>query len=239
MSNKERPGNELGIDEQVQRHAFKPQNRAKAITVAVDIIPCGYHNPRRVARLRNPEKETLIYTSGQCHGKDRKKGNPGNAGCALIFGSESGRKAKPIGFILEQRGPSGAVYAGRNEKTAELRALVAALEFKMWSTECWEKVVIATTSAYVHKGITEHIATWAGKGWLQGAHFQGKQMLNSDLWERALALVNEQAYRGCEVQFWLVTGEDALEVEAAALVKAKMSHAPPKVYQSLGNVDIT
>lgn len=243
ISNNEHPDNEPGHDEQVQKNAFMPQNRAKATTLTSQALPSGPNSaankPRRIVRLRNPKKELLIYTSGQWHGKDRKKGKPGSAGCALIFGSETQRKTKPIGFRLEQRGPSGAIYTNRDAKTAELRALVAALEFKIWATEGWEKVVIATTSAYVHKGITEHIATWTGKGWLQGAKYQGKQMPNFDLWERAIALVNEQAYRGCEVQVCLVTEEDAIDVWTAALMTAKMARASPNLYQSLGNVDIT
>ena len=157
----------------------------------------------------------------------------------MIFESETGDLATPIGFKLEKRGPKGAVNADLNQRTAELRALVAALEFKIWSTEGWKKVVIATTSTYVHRGITESVEMWANSGWHQGEQFHGRQVPSFDLWERAIALVNEQAYHGCEVQVWLIPPREGIDAAAAALTMAKSAHATPEVYQSLGDVDIT
>ena len=244
ISNNERPDNESGNDEQVQKNGFIPQQRAKATTLMSEASPSGgfshsaAHNSTRIVRLSNPEKELLIYTSGQLHSNSRKEGKPGSAGCALIFGSETQRQTKPIGFTLEQRGPNGAIYTDSSARTAELRALVAALEFKTWATEGWEKVVIATTCVYVFRGITEYVAVWAARGWLEGAYHEGQQLPNFDLWARALALVNEQAYRGCEVEIWKLTPPEAKEVSAAARVVANQARAP-EVYQSFGDVDIT
>ena len=223
---------------------FIPQHRAKAMTLHSRSSPreifahsAAYH-PKRMIRLGNPEKEILIYASGQCLGKNKRKGIPGHAGCALILGSETQNGHKPIGFSLERRGPEGVAYHDMGQKTAELRALVAALEYKIWSTEGWEKVVIATTCVYVFRGITEYVAVWAARGWLEGAYHEGQQLPNFDLWARALALVNEQAYRGCEVEIWKLTPPEAKEVSAAARVLANQARAP-EVYQSLGDVDIT
>jgi len=145
---------------------------------------------------------------------------------------------KPITFSLEQRGPEGVPYHDRGQKPAELRALVAALEYKSWSTEGWKKVVIATTCVYVFRGMTESVAVWAARGLLGGAYYEGQQLPNFDLWARALALVNEQAYRGCEVEIWKLTPPQAKDVSAAARMMAPRAQAPA-FYQSMGDVDIT
>lgn len=116
-------------DKRKRKTGFRPQDKAKAMA------------------LRDPssprEKEILIYVSGQCPGRNQRKGIPGEAGCALMFASETQEGSQFIGFPLEQRGPDGVLYHDRGQKTAELRAFIGALEYKLWSTEGWKKVVRA------------------------------------------------------------------------------------------------
>ena len=165
-------------------------------------------------RRDNPKKEILIYTSGQFVAA--KKRIPAGAGCAVTYESETTQgQSKSVTFALEQQGPEGLRHK-MDQKTAELRALVAALELRPWSTEGWEKVTIATSSIYAHRGITASIALWSEQGWLNGADINGKPLQNFDLWARAIELVNEHAYRGCEVQFWLIKSSEAKDAEVAA-----------------------
>jgi ribonuclease HI len=192
----------------------------------------------RMVRHGNPY-EILIYTSAFLFGSSARK----DARAACVFLTTIGRDetlhSRCKGLLLEKTGRDGKASQGYSQKRADLRAVVAALEYQTWVSEGWKKVNIATKSSYVYNGMTRFVGKWKSDAWCANSRRGPSEVLNADLWARALDLVNEQAYHGCEVQFWLVTGEDALEVEAAALVKAKMSHAPPKVYQSLGNVDIT
>jgi ribonuclease HI len=204
-------------------------------TTPRDLFTHGAASPlQRIARRDNPEKEILLYASGQFIDENKKKGNPRRAGCAVVFSYDIHQRAHFTKFLLEQHGPEG-VRHDLNQKTAELRAVVAALELKAWRTEGWEKVTIATTSLYVHSGITKSIALWGAEGWLKGATHNGSQLQNSDLWARALALVNEQASRGCEVQFWLIKPAEAKDVVAAALMAAE-NQQTPTFYKSIGDM---
>jgi ribonuclease HI len=116
--------------------------------------------------------------------------------------------------------------------------LVAALELRLWSTEGWEKVIIATSSIYAHRGITQNVGHWESKDWLRGVLNGDKHLKNFDLWARAIDLVNEHAYRGCEVQFWLIRPEEANDAESAARLAASAGPAP-QAYQSMGKIRIT
>lgn len=212
-------------DKRKRKTGFTPQDKVKAMA------------------LRNPysprEREMLIYVSGQCPGRNKRKGIPGEAGCAVMFASETQEGSESIGFPLEQRGPDGVLYHDRGQKTAELRAFIGALEYKLWSTEGWKKVVVATSSSYVFRAITEYIPFWIAEGRLDGKYHEGEQLLNYNLWARALALVNEQAYRGCEVEVWKLGPLETKDVSVAARSFAKQAHAPPEAYRPLGDVKVT
>jgi ribonuclease HI len=132
------------------------------------------------------------------------------SGCAVIYMPESDDSAtRPecIGFRIEEHGPDRAFYQP-DSRRACLRAVVAALEFKLWSSEGWERVTIATDGGFVVDNITRHIARWAEQGWLGGEVRPGRKVLNLDLWARLLDLINEQAYHGCEVIFWHIKARE-------------------------------
>lgn len=75
-----------------------------------------------------------------------------------MFEPETQQGPRAIKFPLERTGPKGIGH-DFNQRTAELRALVGALELQVWRNEGWEKVTIATSSVYVHRGITQSVAT--------------------------------------------------------------------------------
>jgi len=129
-----------------------------------------------MVRRSDPENEILIFTSGQMMKKVGKKQQQDFAGCAVIYmpkGNDSGHRSDCIGFSIEDRGPNGEFF-NPESKRADLRAVVAALEFKIWSSEGWSKVTIASDSRYVCEGITQHIVGWRKKGWLDGTAHHGR-----------------------------------------------------------------
>lgn len=155
----------------------------------------------RMVRYDNPD-EILIYISGQTISKDKRDKR---SGCAVIFKTEQpANTPKPVAFSLEINGLNDQIQPN-TPITAALRALVAALELKTWGSEGWKQVTIATDDKGLYAGITRHIVKWSAKGWL--SETSNHQPASPALWIRALDLINEQAYHGCEVKFWLITAE--------------------------------
>ena len=76
--------------------------------------------------------------------------------------------------------------------------------------------------------------------WLAHSRRGPSKVINADLWARALDLVNEQAYHGCEVQFWLLARDQRMQIEDYARWLAKASDLPvPEAYKQLGNLGLT
>jgi ribonuclease HI len=245
ISDDETSDDEPNDNIQARKASFKPQRTAKAMDVPPRVTPLELfahstrEHPSRMIRRDNHEKEILIYISGQCVERNMKKGMTGRAGCVVIFetAAQGNRNPKSVRFSLEEHGPQGSRHDS-DQRTAELRALVAALELGHWSSEGWEKVTIALSSKYVHRGITHNISLWELHGWLKDGNPKGGNLPTYDLWARAIALVNEQAYRGCEVQFWLIKPKEASIVAAAASEAARNARTP-KAYKPVGEVGIT
>lgn len=75
------------------------------------------------------------------------------------------------------------------------------------------RIVIATDSAYVCEGATQHIKAWERNGW-QTARKQ--PVKNRDLWELLIRGVRKQARLGVDVVFWKIPREQNWEADAAA-----------------------
>jgi len=109
---------------------------------------------------RSNQKHILIYTDGAC----LNNGQPSaTAGCAFVFRPSSSAASinGTVSFRLETQGPSGAVYPQTSNR-AELRAVIAALQFRCWYGEGWTQLVIATDSEYVVSGATEWVQSRIG-----------------------------------------------------------------------------
>lgn len=171
---------------------------------------------KRMVRHDSP-REILIYASAfLLSGAIRTSLR---AGCAILTRSirDEQRPSECKGFLLEKTGPTGRTakgkYAPYSQKRADLRAVIGALERHTWGSEGWKAVTIATRSGYVYNGMTRFVGTWKADNWHAKSRRGRMEVLNSDLWARALDLVNEQAYHGCEVQFWLLPREHGMETE--------------------------
>ena len=108
------------------------------------------------------QQRVEIFCDGAC------SGNPGPGGYGAIL--RYGRNEKEI---------SGGAPDTTNNRM-ELTAVIQAL--RLLTRPCL--VSVTTDSQYVVKGMTEWIAGWQRKGWINS---KKEPVLNRDLWEELLA----------------------------------------------------
>jgi ribonuclease HI len=158
-------------------------------------------------------KTMLMSTDGSCLANGTADAR---AGWAFIF------KPGPEGVVsgvLEQKGPDNELH-GATSNRAELRAAIAALEFRGWWGEGWERIVIATDSEYVVRGATAWLRSWAARGWRTSG---GSPAQNRDLWEQLSERMGMCVEGGCEVSFWWVPRAWNTEADQAAKAAANDS----------------
>ncbi|KAK6598329.1 hypothetical protein H4I95_08939 [Botrytis cinerea] len=166
--------------------------------------PTILFNPaHRFIRRTNP-REILIYTDGSC----LSNGLGGSrAGCS---------------FTRKLWANRGAPSPTSNR--AELRAVVAALEYRVWQGDsfgAWVRLIIATDSEYVVLGATERINGWIQRGWRTST---GTEVMNQDLWKRLIYYIKKAARplrfsgppHGTAVEFWKIPREWNGEADAEA-----------------------
>ncbi|KAF7348422.1 putative rnase h domain protein [Mycena sanguinolenta] len=182
---------------------------------------------RRYATLfpRSGIKTMCLFIDGACTNNGRTDVVP-QAGCAFVFNH---RKGGAVGFPLEQAGPDGQVHMHTSNR-AELRAVIAALDFRCWGGEGWRRLVVVTDSEYVANGATELMRKWAGRGWLTSSR---KPVQNRDLWELLNKSLGKCADSGCEVSFWVVPREWNRRADRAAR-KAAKEEAPERFAPIMG-----
>lgn len=166
----------------------------------------------------------LIYTDGAC----LDNGTPiATAAWAFVYGpriaSDPFQRCSIVGEPLEDEGPYGELYPHTSNR-AELRAVIAALNYRRWSNEGttsqpgFNSLVIATDSTYVARGATEWARGWIRNGWRRS---NGDDVANRDLWECLLGhiedLANEQEI---DVEFWRIPREWNTIADAAAKIAA-------------------
>jgi ribonuclease HI len=163
---------------------------------------------RRFVPTISDLKTMMIYTDGACSSNGLASSR---AGFGFVFNNDPAGK---ISSALEQKGPDGQVYQHTNNR-AELRAVIAALKFRVWWGEGWKRIVIVTDSEYVGKGATIWMRKWAGAGWCTAA---GKPAANRDLWEALSEALGTYAGGGCEISFWTVPRRWNTLADAAAKI---------------------
>ncbi len=104
-----------------------------------------------------------IFCDGAC------SGNPGVGGWGCVL--------RWKGHEKELSGAAGETTNNRMELTAAIEALASL------KRPC--DVVLTTDSQYLAKGMTEWIAGWQKRGWVNS---KKEPVLNRDLWERLLEL---------------------------------------------------
>jgi len=179
-------------------------------------------------------KTVFISTDGACPGNGGGGGGGGGggfaaqAGWAFIFGPGS---AGTVKGPLEQKGPDGQVYAATSNR-AELRGVIAALEFRVWWGEGWDRLIIVTESEYVANGATVMVAEL---GRVQLTHVGGARPWQIETCGRKLSeLMGIMAEGGCEISFWRVpraknTGADQAAKAADERGEIKIAVPSPMV----------
>ncbi|KAF3911283.1 hypothetical protein AA313_de0208955 [Arthrobotrys entomopaga] len=160
----------------------------------------------------------LIYTDGAC----LDNGTPNaRAGCAFHFRpagrTVAGETSGITKFRLENAGPGGVV-APQTSNRAELRAVIAVLQFRVWYGEGHRHLVIASDSEYVCLGVTQWVRKWGREGWLTSA---GRPVANRDLWEELLKELRQYQRQGMVVSFWRVPRGVNTIADAAAKMAAE------------------
>ena len=176
----------------------------------------------RFVRRSDPE-ELLIYTDGSCLENGRTSPS---AGCAFVFRPASEKHPGDVHFKLERQGPDGIEHVHTSNR-AELRAVIAALQFRVWCGEGFKRLVIATDSDYAVSGITHWVHTWVRNGWVTSKRTAVK---NRDLWELLVQEVNFFHQEGLEVIFWHIPRQlnsqaDRLAKQAAASPDDQVEYA--------------
>lgn len=181
----------------------------------------------RFINRTNPT-EFLIYTDGSCLENGRQVPK---AGCAFVYSDTDqhplhGPSNGFVRFRLEEEGPTGVKHRQTNNR-AELRAVIAALQFREWDREVLS-VVIATDSTHVVEGITSWIHEWLARGWTRK---DGKPVKNRDLWECLLDEVEHCGRKGLHVKFWRIPREWNSEADHHAKLAAATWSAREKFTQ--------
>lgn len=140
-------------------------------------------------------------TDGAClnNGKPNAK-----AGWAFFQGESVAGEPWVVQGRLEKRGPWGD-EGGQTSNRAELRAVLAALRFRVWAGEGFKTVVLATDSSYVVDGATQWARTWVKNGWKTTDG--GPDVKNKDLWEMLLGESEMAHGNGMVIQFWHIRRE--------------------------------
>lgn len=116
-----------------------------------------------------------IFCDGACSGNP----GPGGWGCILRCGGH-------------EKELSGAAPETTNNRM-EMTAAIAALE--SLKRPC--QVLLTTDSQYLVKGMTEWLAGWQKRGWINS---KKDPVLNRDLWERLAELAGVHAVEWCWVR---------------------------------------
>ncbi|KAJ5738765.1 ribonuclease H-like domain-containing protein [Penicillium malachiteum] len=146
----------------------------------------------------------LVYTDGLCLGNGGR--NP-KAGCSIVFRPDEDSKGNRISssfrFALENKGPRNDDRPQTSNR-AELRAAIAACQFRAWTEEGFTTMVIAMDSEYVVEGITTWIDGWIRRDWKTT---KGQLVKNWDLWECLLGEIEMADEEGLDIQFWRIPRE--------------------------------
>ncbi|KAI1117113.1 ribonuclease H-like protein [Nemania sp. NC0429] len=143
---------------------------------------------------RHDQGMALAFADGAC--LNNGKPNP-KAGWAFVHGPGfAGQPAHIASGRLENKGPLGGPSIQSNNR-AELRAVIAALQFRGWNSDGVHTLVIATDSEYVAIGSTEWAISWVRDGWRRA----GQEIVkNQDLWEILLDEVKRLDGEGLRIQ---------------------------------------
>jgi ribonuclease HI len=134
-----------------------------------------------------------------------------------------------ISFHLEKKGPFGDP-SPQTSNRAELRAVIAALRFRVWEGEGFKSIVIATDSEYVAEGATTWVRTWVKNGW----NGRAGPVKNKDMWQALLGEFERCHDNGLEVLFWRIPREQNTHADQWAKAGAGEEDVKDKFIDIMG-----
>jgi len=153
------------------------------------INACSVLAPRWVHVGTEGKPAILIFTDGAAINNGRPDAR---AGCGVVVDSLS---PNGVSFRMDPK------YHPATSNRAEMLAVIVALTMRVWKGEGFGRIVIATDSEYVVRGICEWVFVWKHRNWTTR---QGKPVSNKDLWERLIKEVERWEREGIRVLFYLV-----------------------------------
>ncbi|KAL9624787.1 MAG: hypothetical protein Q9160_001142 [Pyrenula sp. 1 TL-2023] len=175
----------------------------------------------RIVRM-GERSEGLIFTDGAC--LNNGQANP-TAGWAFVI---STAPLRAYSGRLELKGADGQHYPQTSNR-AELRAVIAASQFRAWDGEQFRRIIFASDSEYVVRGATEWMSKWVDNRWRNN---RGKPVANCDLWKVLLRELEKWDQRGLRVLFWHIPRG----LNELADRKAKEAAAEETVNESLTEI---
>ncbi|OQE22121.1 hypothetical protein PENFLA_c013G09265 [Penicillium flavigenum] len=121
------------------------------------------------------------------------------------------------GACLGNGGANPRAEHPQTSNRAELRAVIAAMRFRVWTGEGCRCLVIATDSEYVVEGMTKWVKGWIRNNWKTSS---GAPVKSKDLWECLLGEVERWDENGMRIQFWRIPREWTTEADQHAKVAA-------------------
>ncbi|KAJ8519163.1 hypothetical protein ONZ45_g3859 [Pleurotus djamor] len=207
------------------RRFLPPRPDTKPMDIFVEKYDRGMTTFKRFIH-RQDDTTALFFVDGAC----LDQGNPQHrrAGCGIVWNDE-----RNGGYSHSLEGTLGGPEQTSNR--AELRAVILWIQYRVWETGGFDRMVVATDSEYVVEGICERIPKWIKKGWKTSA---GTPVAHRDLWEILLAELADMDRAECEVLFWRIprafnVKADARAKEAAKRLK-RIGHSTAYLEDSIG-----
>lgn len=145
---------------------------------------------------KSDQSKILIYTDGTCFNDGLEDAH---AGFGFVFRQEKPGVMGYAALRLENNGPSDEPHPQTGIR-AELRAVLAALQFRYWPGENVKTLVIATESTYVAHGCTSWVHEWEKDNW----QTEDGPVRNKDLWQALLQKFHYWSIEGLQLQFWKI-----------------------------------
>jgi ribonuclease HI len=155
----------------------------------------------RFVRKTDP-LEILIYVGGFQY---RDSG----AGCSVIF-----QPGGSFSFHLEKLGPDGIEHTPTQSR-AKLRAVIAALQYRLWHVEGWKHLVIATDLEYIYRNAIQ-LEDLESNGWWTNVYYKASKVTDRDLWELLLKVTRRLAATGLTILFWKIPSDLNSDAHMAA-----------------------
>lgn len=175
------------------RRFLPPSPDSHPLDLFTDQADCSANGYRRYFH-RQDDTAILVFTDGACldQGKPEKR----RGGWGVVYnGVDPGLSGSLEGTV-------GGVEQTSNR--AELRAVIAFLQMRVWEAGGANKFVIATDSEYVVEGICDRLDRWMKRGWKTSA---GTPVANRDLWEVLKREIDSAENVGVKTLFWRIPRE--------------------------------